>query len=128
MSLKFTPPKQVAKYALFVDKGDGRGHFKVYNDLGYAKSSYHHWGKRAAKILENVDGEWYVLFDIPKGTEYKNLPWVKETESRYYYSRGQKTPRAVPMTREEYAEWRIKVEYEKLGITMGNEVKENYNV
>lgn len=117
MTLKFNPPKQVARYALFVDHANNRGTFKIYNDLGHAKNAYHFAGtyNSASKILENVDGEWYVLFDIPAGTDYKDLPWVKETSRYDWYTRGEKkSKRATPMTREEYADWRVKVERERI--------------
>lgn len=118
MSLKFVPPKESARYALFVENKNGRGYFKVYNDLGSAKNAHRHrnWGTRDnAKILENVNGEWYVLHDIKAGTEYNDLPWVKEMD-RYpwYSSRNEKIHRAKPMTREEYADWRIAVERERI--------------
>lgn len=113
MSLKFVPPKQVARYALFVDHGHGRGKFKTYDDLGSVKNAYHHAGtySSGSKILENVDGDWYVLHEIPAGTQYQDLPWVKESG---YSWRGTPRKKAVPMTREEYAEWRIRVERERL--------------
>lgn len=117
MSLRFVPPKQVARYALFIDHGNGNGFFKTYNDVGHAKSAYRfrNWsGRNAAKILEMVDGEWYTLFDIPAGTDRSNLPWVKEvTRHDWYTNRDQTRKKAVPMTREEYAEWRVKVERER---------------
>jgi|ERR1043166_6027864 hypothetical protein len=113
MSLRFNPPKQVARYALFVEHGEGRGRFTVYNNLGSVKNAYHHAGtyNAASKILENVDGDWYTLFDIPAGTLYRDLPWVKEAS---YSWRGTPQKTAVPMTRDEYAEWRLKVERERV--------------
>lgn len=117
MALKFVPPKELARYAMFVDYGNGKGRFKPYDDLGSAKNAWHHVsGRYSGKILEFVDGDWYTLYDIPAGTTYKNLPWVKEVEAGGWHN-PYKDNRAKPMTREEYAEWRIKVEYERLGIT-----------
>jgi hypothetical protein len=113
MSLRFDPPKQVARYALFVDHGNGKGFFKTYNELGFAKMAlgHHNYGmSHDAKILENVEGQWYVLFDIKKGTERTALPWYKEMTG--WYSRGRKV--AKPMTRDEYAEWRLAVERERI--------------
>ena len=120
MTLKFTPPKKSARYALFVENGNDpeRGSFKTFNDLGAAKASYHfaHYGYPNAKILENVEGEWYVLHDIKDVHSYKELPWVKEVQGDWSYrtaSYGANDHRAKPMTREEYAEWRLAVEREK---------------
>jgi hypothetical protein len=114
MTLKFAPPKTVAKYALFTEQKDsGRTSFKSYDNLGSAKNAYHAKYNVDAKILESVDGEWFVLYDIPAKTDYNDLPWVREVPRswRYKYST---VKRAVPMTREEYAEWRLKVERENV--------------
>jgi hypothetical protein len=116
MTLKFNPPKHLGRYALFVEYGDDRGKLYQHDDLGSAKNSYHaHGHHNNAKILENVGGQWYVLFDIPKGTDYKDLPWVKEVTIGGWYS-NRTGHRARPMTRDEYAEWRIQVERERLHI------------
>jgi len=118
MTLRFDPPRQVAKYALFVDHGNGRGFFKPYDDLGSAKNA-HRWhnynNRNNAKILENVDGNWYTLHEVKAGTSQNDLPWYKEVD-RYpwYSSRSEKIRKAVPMTREEYAEWRVAVERERI--------------
>lgn len=109
MGLHFNPPKQVARYALFVDRGES---FEISNNLATIKLKYHARGRRYnTKILENVDNEWYVLHDIQPNTDYKELPWVKTLESNWYRSRT--AYRAVPMTRDEYADWRVAVEREK---------------
>lgn len=114
MTLKFTPPKTVAKYALFTETPvSGKTTFKSYDDLGSAKNAYHAKYGVNAKILESVDGEWYVLHNIPTGTRYENLPWVKEVESGWRTD-YRKTKRAKPMSREEYAEWRLSVERERV--------------
>lgn len=118
MSLKFNPPKQVARYALFVDHGEGRGFFKTYDELGYAKIAVGHHRSHDAKILENVEGDWYVLFDIPKGTDRNNLPWKKKRTSWYYRNEERKV--AKPMTRDEYAEWRLAVERERIADLSGS--------
>lgn len=119
MTLRFEPPKQVARYALFVDyDGSGRGYFKTYNDLRHAKIAYryHNYsGRYNAKILEMVAGEWYVLYDIKAGTELRDLPWYKEVNEGWRTG-YRKTKKAVPMTRDEYADWRVAVEHERLGI------------
>lgn len=118
MSLKFNPPKQVARYALFIDHGNGKGFFKTYNELGSAKMALGHrnYGMRNdAKILENVEGQWYVLFDIKKGTDRDNLPWKKARTSWRW--RNSESKVSKPMTRDEYAEWRLKVERERVNET-----------
>lgn len=113
MSLKFNPPKQVARYALFTyGEVPNQGTFKVYNDLGSVKNAAHQklrWSN--VKILENIDGDWYQLHTVEKGTAYGDLPWVKEIG---YSWRGSPRKRAVPMSRDEYAEWRVAVERERI--------------
>jgi hypothetical protein len=120
MALRFDPPKQVARYALFVDYGQGRGYFKTYNELGHAKSAhaYHNAGTRCnAKILENVDGQWYVLHEVRAGMTYSDLPWVKEVST--YRWNGTPHKKGVPMSRDEYAEWRLAVERERIADLSG---------
>lgn len=120
MVLKFNPPKQVARYALYVGT-ESRGKLYTYDDLGSAKNSYHHkyTNVSGAKILENVEGNWYVLYDIPSGTKYKDLPWVKEVEGGGWRS-SYKIDTAKPMTRDEYAEWRLQVERERIADLSGD--------
>lgn len=115
MSLKFIPPKQAARYALFVDHKSS-SFFKVYSNLGHAKTAHaqrNYNTRYDAKILEMVNGEWYVLHDIKAGTERENLPWKKQVNVGGWYS-NRTTKRSVPMTRDEYAEWRLKVERERV--------------
>lgn len=124
--LRFVPPKLLAKYAVFIDHGDGRGFFRTYDDVGHAKVAFRvqtnfNWRSngttRAGKILELVDGEWFTLYDIPSGTT--RLPWQKDFgDTVWGYRRGIRT---VPMSRDEYGEWRARVERERLEIvTAGN--------
>lgn len=123
MSLRFTPPKLMGRYALFVDWENNNGFFKVYNNLGAVKGAarHHtlHWGRttqHAAKILEMIDGAWWVLYDIPKGTEV--FPWYKDVEVwSGSYSGGYNTvKKARPLTADEYAEFRVKVAREQAGL------------
>lgn len=117
MALKFVPPKQTGRYALFADWGNERGLFKTFDLLSSAKLSYYHNSRRSsAKILELVDGEWYVLYDIPANTQYDDLPWVKDVPRGWRYD-WRTVKRSVPMTRDEYADWRVAVERERLGFT-----------
>ncbi len=120
MTLKFNPPRTIAKYALFVDRGHNKGTFKSFDKVEWAKLSWKHhtyadYGNGSdhdAKILENIDGNWYVLYDIPKGTAYTNRPWAKEAVSRW----GRKPlgyTVAVAMSKEDYAEFRVKVAREQ---------------
>lgn len=125
--LRFVPPKLLAKYAVFIDHGNGRGFFRTYDDVGHAKVAFrqqagYFWRgttSRAGKILELVDGEWFTLYDIPEGTT--QLPWQKDfgRDNGWGYRRsGIKT---VPMSRDEYGEWRARVERERLEIvTVGS--------
>jgi hypothetical protein len=108
-SLLFIPPKEVASYAVY--KG---GQFKVYDTLSAAKQRIswdRGWHKPAAQILEMVNGNWYVLYDVPEDTAYADLPWVKLVGHGW---RRDGYERAVPMTRNEYAEWRVAVEREQI--------------
>lgn len=111
MTLKFNPPKEVAKYAVFIEHHNGRGTFKSYDQVASAKNAVNYKSYyKHAKILENVGGEWYVLYDIDPKADHK--PWQKEVMSRGWGS--YKLWRGVPMTREEYGEWRAKVERERI--------------
>ena len=128
MMLRFTPPKQVARYAAFIDHGNGRGFFKTYDEVGPAKVAlrmqlaFGSWrdtnlAQYNAKLLEMIDGEWFTLYDIPKGTT--RLPWEKEVETySAYHGRFSKRWQAVPMTRDEYGEFRAKVERERLNLAL----------
>lgn len=106
--LKFTPPEGTARYAVaYSDQ------FRVYNDLGSAKNMYHsiYGNGTVVHILERVGGDWFVLFRVISGVERSALPWYKESTS--WRTNGFT---AKPMTRDEYAEWRLSVERERLGI------------
>lgn len=81
-------------------------------------------------VLENVDGEWFVLYHVPEGTEEDDLPWKKDAwRHKEYTSWGRqfheptfrpenyvKERVSRPMDTEEYVKWRIQVELEKRGI------------
>lgn len=135
MTLKFIPPKPVGQYALYIEREYGPAVFKVYSDLGPLKNAFYNrvgynYKENAtrvnAKVLEMVHGEWYVLFDVPKGTKKEDIPWmrVRHVTHRYGYWKEVKEGtegafkriNSRPMTREEYADWRIKVELERRGI------------
>lgn len=162
MSLKFIPPKEdvasLPRYASYV-VGSG---MKLHGQLNAAKNSWRNrgWTRRIHPdkpkiesyggllrdnwqavtlhgfILENVDGDWYVLYEIKPNLTEDQLPWMKE----YYYSYGwnlltdsiksnsyygpklkageYKTEfRPTPMTRDEYVAWRLEIQKEQLGIT-----------
>lgn len=125
--LRFVPPKLLAKYAVFLDHGNGRGFFRTYDSIGPAKYAFrihngpHRWGRPGGtsypgKILELVDGDWFTLYDVPKGIEH--LPWEKDLgQNGNWYRSGWHT---VPMSREEYGEWRARVERERLNIVVVN--------
>ena len=84
-------------------------------------------------ILENVEGEWYVLYHVEEGSTQHDLPWVKKIWKHKQYgwnydhdpSEGSKYHKAedykveyIPttMSKDEYAAWRVAVERERLGI------------
>ena len=119
--MKFVPPvTKDFRYAVWVE---GRG-FKVKAGLGEAKQSAYamagvygvSFGEskthRRIVLAEMIKGDWYTLFDVPAGTAYKDLPWVKKVRP-YRYGSGREYYAGRPMTREEYAEWRIRVERER---------------
>lgn len=125
--LKFVPPKLIAKFAVFLDHGNGRGFFRTYDQVGSAKTSFRNhngpsrWGRggvtfHPGKILELIDGEWYTLYDVPKGTEH--LPWEKNFGSESHYYSRRTGWHAVPMSREDYGDWRARVERERLNIVL----------
>jgi hypothetical protein len=129
--LRFVPPKLLAKYAVFLDHGNGKGFFRTYDLLGSAKYSFriHNgpprgWNRtgktfHSGKILELIDGEWFTLYDVPAGSEH--LPWERDFgQERTWYNRRTGW-HSIPMTREEYGDWRARVERERLEIiTAGN--------
>lgn len=104
-----------------------------------------YWGSkyksvtREAFILENVDGIWYTLYHINQGLTETELPWYKQfivgqwTNHEYsdYYKTNdyyQKRLEAgeyklimkpVPMTRDEYVDWRLAVQKEQLAEKFG---------
>jgi hypothetical protein len=120
LTLKFNPPPAAEPdFALFVFSNDdtGDGVMYLYKTLALAKHGWYNHAKVGyysrengsiylAKILRKFDGEWFTLFDVPKGTKRADLPWYGDV--RYGW---RKTPsrRAKPMTNEEYAEWRLAV-------------------
>lgn len=112
--LKFTPPPTVSRYALYHD-----GELKTYNHLGSAKNAYRHlYNPQNVKILERVGDQWFILYDVPDGRLHTDeVPWVKKVDIYRYGRYESDFPRAIPMTRDEYADWRVKVELERRGIT-----------
>lgn len=116
MGLKFTPPKNVARYAYAVEYEKSQTRFDTYNDLGSAKNALQHKLSyrgndfKGAYLLENVDGDWWVLYTITRDTV--RMPWHKEVEQGSWRN-SYKVWKAVPMTRDEYAEWRLQVERER---------------
>lgn len=151
MTLEFVPPKEEAvglpRYASYV-VGSG---MKLHRRVCDAKNSFHNRGwtsvedrygalplkvTRRSFILENVDGKWYVLYDIPDGTKHEDLPWMKEYFRSYgqdvlvtdyhrnnsYYQEKFKDgsykifKKATPMSTDEYVAWRLAVERERLGL------------
>lgn len=111
MTLKFTPPGNTARFALSIGS-----FFKIYNDVARAKIAWHshRWSSEPAHILELVDGQWFVLYTVQPNTRAENLPWYAET---YGYVRGvgwRTRNVAKPMSREDYASWRLQVNHELL--------------
>lgn len=160
--LKFVPPKEEQKAYRYASYAGGE--MKLHGGVGFAKNSLNNrmWtyvdtdevdkrrtdysGKTVYKqkrvtnhafLLEQIEGEWFVLYEIKPGSTEDELPWMKE----YYYSYGRwdlLTPyiresshyapriksgeyptrfRSAPMTTDEYVTWRLKVERERLGLS-----------
>jgi len=113
LSLKFTPPVKMDRFALAV--GD---HFKTYSSIGIAKLAYHahKWNNDTAYILEKIDGDWYVRYKVEGRTSYAELPWIREIDNSYVYGYSSKYTRWTQKrtSPEEYAAWRLRVEYERL--------------
>jgi hypothetical protein len=144
--LKFIPPKEDAKsFPRYASYGNGelKTHGSLSgarNSLNNRTAPYGwSWKKdsvwKQGFILENVDGEWYTLYHVKEGSTFNELPWVKpfyynygwnrlteSTLSHSYYAerindgRIKVEYRAVPMTTDEYVQWRLAVERERLGI------------
>lgn len=98
--------------------------FRVHRYIGAAKQSFYNRAGSyryndpsysAGKILEMVDGVWYVLYDVPGGTKRSDLPWSKDVDIYPWRGDGSSVRRAVPMSKAEYAEWRIAVDREARG-------------
>jgi hypothetical protein len=155
LSLKFVFPslnkvKNVPKYASFVNGPIPS--FKVHGNLGTAKQSFSYrnapygFNQYSEKgtyhdgaILELVDGEWFVLYDVKTGTLWRDLPWVKKVTTWSYepnpdFVSYASTPdvrrslsvehvsyRTAPMTLDEYASWRVKVDREIRGANSAEE-------
>lgn len=119
MTLRFEPPPgETMRWALYVNHDGDRyfsgSAFRTYRRLGDAKTAYHSvYGSKGAKILENVNGRWYTLYDVAPGTKPDDLPWYRKVHT-YYGERN----RPVPMTRDEYADFRLAVEREERSLAM----------
>lgn len=121
MTLKFTPPSGSGRYGVAYGQ-----HFQVYNDLAYAKIAWHHRRRRMHDfiIVERVGDAWYELYRVrPSVQVATELPWYGDVYSIY----GRSRRAAKPMTREEYAEWRVAVELERLA-EAGRLVPERFKV
>lgn len=139
MTLKFNPPKPIGRYALYIEHSHGDPHFKVFSSLGDLKNSFNYQvmsysGETRAnsKILENINGDWYVLYDVPVSTKNDELPWMQTSYRVYKYGYWQtvsssddpnahKVVKSAPMTKDEYADWRVRVELERRGLSLSDE-------
>lgn len=140
--LKFIPPKEEAqsfpRYASY-----GTGSLKTHRTLSGARNSLNNrtadwnWKHKADAtwkqgfILENVEGEWYVLYHVEEGATFEQLPWVHKRwrHKQYgwtYYEQPTFTPDpenyrveyfSRAMTTDEYVAWRLQVERERLGLS-----------
>lgn len=143
MSLKFVPPKEDRKFPRYASYADGV--MKTHSTIGAAKLSFNNRGweytrdddstkrKYVTKhgfILESVNGEWFVRYEIKPGLTSEELPWMekvyKHRQYRWTYTElptwGNPDAYTVEyrphkVTADEYADWRVKVELERLGIT-----------
>lgn len=136
MTLKFIPPKEkkLPRYSTY-----GNGEMRTHTSMGAAKQSlayrcgsYYGEPWKEGFILELVDGEWYVRYHVTEGMKDDDLPWKVDAwkynglsywRSRYLYTEPTwdaenytKVRINRPETKEEYAEWRIRVALEQRGI------------
>lgn len=127
----YVPSNKISPFVTHLRLGDAKASFS------YRQGSSNMNGA----ILELVDGIWYTLYEIDGANGVHELPWMKkflvrdiygkkyyrqitpDMESDERYSRlivGVNEPnfktwtevRAVPMTKEEYADWRVAVDRE----------------
>lgn len=132
MTLKFlVPPTEQYNFGVWTEGGG----FRAHRNSGSAKQSamartgLHPWNRTTGTtysrvvITQLVNGEWYTVYDVPKGTVYNGLPWIKEEKIHKGYEGAPSykpiystVHRSRPMDKEEYAEWRIAVELERRGI------------
>lgn len=115
MTLQFDPPIQAGRYALAYGNT-----MRVFNDLARAKIAWwplvqHRNGYRPTEsfILENVEGKWFKLYEIPAGS--LTPPWHRRPFPNDSPSFSWNRVKAIPMTKDEYAAWRIQVDRELLG-------------
>lgn len=138
--LKFTPPKEDAATYRYASYVVGTG-LKVHGSIGAAKNSWRNrgWDRRTTRhgfILENVNGEWFTLYEIKPGLTEEELPWMKEyykddwgmspyteyhQKNTYYQKKLESglariVKKATPMSVDEYVDWRLAVEREIRGI------------
>jgi hypothetical protein len=89
-----------------------------------------------AFLLESVNGEWFTLYEIKPGLTKNQLPWMKEffyngwrwelvseAEKIPYYNEKylgnpdtQRKFKPVPMSTEEYVQFRLAIQREQLGL------------
>lgn len=116
MTLRFIlPPAQanVGRYSTY----DTPSGLVIHGSLGAAKNALRgrSWdaggvSARDSYILENVGGEWFILYAAKKGQRF---PWLREVTD-WFGSTGRL--RARQMTNDEYANWRLQVERERMNI------------
>ncbi len=157
MSLRFIPPaeeKPKYRYASYA-----AGTMKLHGSVGAAKNSLNNrmWTTKvipsepneegfvvkpkrvtvtySAAILENIDGTWYTLHEVKEGSEFKDLPWVKQyykgtwggwtlvsdyfRTSEYHQNKVKDgsyalSYRNTPLTTDEYVAFRLAVQKEQL--------------
>lgn len=77
------PEPEAPKYATYI--ASRRPPWKFHTGIGHAKAAlainmYNFQYARMGQIYEKVGGEWTLLYDIPKRTLKKDLPWSKENK------------------------------------------------
>lgn len=113
--LRYIPPPNAARYALAREN-----YFKTYNTVSAAKLGVYHlrWprnGTDSTYILERVRDAWFVLYEVTSGMDKADYPWKAAARTTLHYLRD--TNKAVPMSADDYATWRLAVERE---LTFGN--------
>lgn len=64
--------------------GRSQGEFVLHFGIGQVKLAFGNGGwESESRVYEIVDGEWSLLYTVPKGVTKKGFPWNREQESKH---------------------------------------------